>query len=230
MGSNIYCVIPARGGSKRIPRKNILNFQGKPMISYPITAAIKTGKFKAVAVSTDDNEIADISIKYGASVPRLRSSELANDSASTLAVMQDAIKMLGISISSDDAVMCLYPTSILVDDLDLIDGIDIFENNHKTHLLITLMEYSHPIERAYIQDGPYFSPQNPELMPIRTQEFSKKWHDAGQFYIARASQWMLPSGPKFPYIGKFFPSHKTTDIDTPEDLERAEVLFRLRNI
>jgi pseudaminic acid cytidylyltransferase len=203
-----------------------MEFHGKPMISYPIDAALKSGKFQSVVVSTDDLEIAETSQKLGANIPRLRSSELATDTASTLEVIQDAINMLNLSESPDAIVMCLYPTSILTDHLDLIDGIEIFERNGCSQFLITLTEFSHPIERAYINSGENFSPLNPAMMMVRTQELATKWYDAGQFYIATVSDWMQTSGPSLPYIAKIFPSHKVTDIDTLDDLAKADTLFR----
>jgi len=203
-----------------------MDFHGKPMIAYPINTAKQSGKFESILVSTDDFEIAETSKKLGASVPKLRNSELALDTTSTLEVIQDAIEMLGLSESPDAIVMCLYPTSVLLDQQDLIDGIEIFERNNCGQLLITLTEYSHPIERAYINTGTNFSPLNPEMMLARTQELSTKWYDAGQFYIATVGEWMLSSGPRLPYIAKVFPSHKVTDIDTLDDLERAETIFK----
>jgi pseudaminic acid cytidylyltransferase len=226
MNSKIYCIIPARGGSKRIPRKNIMDFNGKPMIAYPIDAAKQSRTFETIMVSTEDLEIAEISRKLGAIVPNLRNPELALDTTSTIAVIQDAIGILGLSDSPDAVVMCLYPTSVLIDPQDLIDGIEIFEKNNRSQFLITLTEYSHPIERAYKRTGTSFSPLNPEMMFVRTQELETKWYDAGQFYISTVDQWMLPSGPSFPYIAKVFPSHKVTDIDTLEDLKRAETIFK----
>jgi len=203
-----------------------MDFHGKPMIAYPINAAQQSGKFESIMVSTDDFEIAETSKKLGASVPKLRDSDLAMDTTSTLEVIQDAINMLELSESPDVIVMCLYPTSVLLNQHDLIDGIEIFEKNKSSQFLITLTEYSHPIERAYIKSGTNFSPLNPEMMLVRTQELSTKWYDAGQFYIATVGEWMLPSGPSLPYIAKIFPSSKVTDIDTLDDLERAEVIFK----
>jgi pseudaminic acid cytidylyltransferase len=228
MNSKIYCIIPARGGSKRIPRKNVLDFHGKPMISYPIDAAKRSGLFESVAVSTDDLEIAETSRKFGAIVPKLRNPMLALDTSTTLEVIQDAIEMLGISGSPNTIVMCLYPTSVLIEQQDLVDGLNIFQENKCSHFLITLAEYSHPIERAYINIGENFVPMNPDLMLTRTQDLPTKWYDAGQFYIATVSEWMRLSGPSLPYIAKIFPSHKVSDIDTFDDLERAKKLFNLR--
>ena len=200
------------------------------MISYPIDAAKKSGRFESVVVSTDDLEIAETSRKFGAVIPRLRNPMLALDTSSTLEVVQDAIEMLGLSEMPDAVVMCLYPTSVLLDQYDLIEGLEIFQRGESTQFLITLTEYSHPIERAYIDTGTNFLPMNPEMMLTRTQDLSTKWYDAGQFYISTVGEWMLPSGPKLPYIAKIFPSHKVTDIDTPDDLERAKALFSIRQI
>ena len=228
MKQEICCVIPARGGSKRIPRKNIKDFCGKPMIAYSISAALGAAIFDSILVSTDDQEIAEISIKLGASVPKLRDLDLSTDFTPTLSVIQDAIKMLNLENSPDSIVMCLYPTSVHVRESDILDGIRMFKEQKGCKPLLTLIEYSHPIARAFLQHDGEYSPINPEIMDSRTQDLPRNWYDAGQFYIAKVSDWISEQGPKAPFIAKIFESHEVSDIDTVEDFERSELLLEIQ--
>ena len=219
---NSYCVIPARAGSKRIPRKNLYNINGKPLIAYSIEAALNSKVFDSVIVSTDSEEIAEESRKYGALVPELRSPELSNDYVGTHPVVQDTIKKLNTRNLEETVVMCLYATAILVNPSQIKFGYAKFLSETNRHPLLTLCRYSHPIERAFEKRGDVYQPVSPENMLVRTQDFGSKWFDAGQFYLAMAGDWLSQDKFTGPFNGLIIPSDDVTDIDTFEDLERAK--------
>ena len=219
---NSYCVIPARAGSKRIPRKNLYNINGKPLIAYSIEAALNSKVFDSVIVSTDSEEIAEESRKYGALVPELRSPELSNDYVGTHPVIQDTIKKLNTRNLEETVVMCLYATAILVNPSQIKFGYAKFLSETNRHPLLTLCRYSHPIERAFEKCGDVYQPVTPDNMLIRTQDFGSKWFDAGQFYLAMARDWLSQNKFTGPFNALIIPPEYITDIDTIEDLESAK--------
>jgi|688.fasta_scaffold68584_1 pseudaminic acid cytidylyltransferase len=219
---NSYCVIPARAGSKRIPRKNLYNINGKPLIAYIIETALNSKVFDSVIVSTDSEEIAEESRKYGALVPELRSPELSNDYVGTHPVIQDTIRKLYTRNLEETVVMCLYATAILINPSQIKLGYEKFLSETNRHPLLTLCRYSHPIERAFEKRGDIYQPVSPENMLVRTQDFGSKWFDAGQFYLAMAGDWLSQDKFTGPFNGLIIPSDDVTDIDTFEDLERAK--------
>jgi pseudaminic acid cytidylyltransferase len=182
MADNFLCIIPARGGSKRIPRKNIKNFKGRPIISYSIKAALDSGIFEEVMVSTEDIEIAEIGKKFGASVPFFRSSETADDHASTVDVLLevlDSYEKLGKTFSH---VCCLYPTAPFVTSKKLIEARTKLVNANM-EVVFPVIPYSFPVQRSVkIKDGnlEFLFPENENS---RSQDLEKIYHDAGQFYF-----------------------------------------------
>jgi len=216
------CIIPARGGSKRIPRKNVALFQGRPMISWSIKAAFETGIFDQIIVSTDDKEIAEVARAEGADVPFFRPNDLADDFTPTVPVISHAIEMIGIA--PDVAVCCLYATAPLVRSEDIRAGLALLVNADS---VIAITSFPFPIQRSlrYSEDGGVQMLQ-PEYLLTRSQDLEETWHDAGQFYWARASFWS-EGGPLIGPGAKGLPllRHHVQDIDTPEDWARAEVLF-----
>ena len=219
------CVIPARGGSKRIPLKNIRAFHGRPMIGWSIAAARASGLFDRVVVSTDDAGIAEVALAEGAEVPFLRPAELANDHAATVPVIGHAVTALGLA--TDTPVCCLYATAPFVTAADLAEGARLLALGASYAMAVTRFDY--PIQRALrrAEDGSV-AMMDPAQMLVRSQDLEPAWHDAGQFYWARAATWAagLPVfGPGA--RGVALPSHRVVDIDTPEDWDRAEALFAL---
>ena len=221
------CVIPARGGSKRIPRKNIKEFNGKPIIAYSIEAALKSNCFDQVIVSTDDDEIAEVAKKYGAQVPFLRPDELSNDYAGTIPVIKHAIEWMEDNKSSVENVCCLYATAPFIRPQIISQAYQQL-NNSKADYCFSVTSFVFPIQRAIkIVEKNKVSMFYPEHFDTRSQDLEKAYHDAGQFYWGKA-QAFKDESPIFtevatPYI---LPRYLVQDIDTPEDWIRAEAMYR----
>lgn len=177
------CIIPARGGSKRIPRKNIKDFLGKPIIAYSIEAAINSKLFDEVMVSTDDTEIAEIARKYGASVPFIRSKKNSDDFASTIDVIEEVIegyKSIGLSFKY---CCCIYATAPFISAETLIKGHNLLVKE-KLDCIFPALEYNFPIQRALKRNSNgKTSMFQPEYLKSRSQDLEKSYHDAGQFYF-----------------------------------------------
>ncbi len=222
------CIIPARGGSKRIPRKNIRDFCGRPMIAWPIQAAIDSGCFDRIVVSTDDDEIAQVAKEAGAEVPFRRRAELSDDHTPTVPVIVDAIDQL--DVQGLTPVCCLYATSPFVTPADLNAGMERLDNTGAPFVL-SVTTYAFPIQRALRRDtSGEVKMFNPAHMQTRSQDLEEAWHDAGQFYWGRAESWatsrgIFESGAQ----GLALPRHRVQDIDTEEDWLRAEWMFQELN-
>lgn len=220
-------VIPARGGSKRIPRKNITEFCGKPMIAYSIEAALQSGCFDKVIVSTDDLEIAEVAKQYGAEVPFMRPEELSNDYAGTIPVIRHAIEWYIQQGFDLELVCCLYATAPFVTPEYLQKGLQQLEKTGAAYAF-TVTSYAFPIQRAIKINAELgvemFSPEN---FNTRSQDLEGAWHDAGQFYWGKADAWLAGKvifGPESTPV--ILPRHQVQDVDTPEDWVRAEWLFK----
>jgi pseudaminic acid cytidylyltransferase len=174
-------IIPARGGSKRIPRKNIRDFLGKPIIAYTIEVATQSGVFDEVMVSTDDEEIAKLSTYYGASVPFFRSSKTADDFATTVAVLEEVLNNYKEKGREFDYACCIYPTSPLIQVEKLKHAMDLIESK-KFDSVFPVLKFSYPIWRSLkIEAGKAFM-NWPEYLNTRSQDLPASFHDAGQFY------------------------------------------------
>ena len=221
------CVIPARGGSKRIPRKNISHFHGRPMIGWSIAAAHNSGLFDRVIVSTDDDEVAEVALMEGAEIPFLRPEELSNDYTATVPVIAHAVEALGIT--NEVPICCLYATAPFVQATDLAEGLRLLD--HKATYTMAVTQFDYPIQRALKKDhNGKITMMNPENMHIRSQDLENTWHDAGQFYWALKSTWASNTSVfGVGAHGVVLPSSRVVDIDTPEDWIRAEVLFKVLN-
>ena len=222
------CVIPARGGSKRIPRKNIKEFNGKPIIAYSIEAALKSNCFDQVIVSTDDDEIAEVAKKYGAQVPFLRPDELSNDYAGTIPVIKHAIEWMEDNKSSVENVCCLYATAPFIRPQIISQAYQQL-NNSKADYCFSVTSFVFPIQRAIkIVEKSKVSMFYPEHFNTRSQDLEEAYHDAGQFYWGKAQAFKdeLPIFTEVatPYI---LPRYLVQDIDTPEDWIRAESMHRV---
>ena len=220
-------VIPARGGSKRIPRKNSKPFCGKPMIAWSIETALQSGCFDKIVVSTDDAEIAEVARQCGAQVPFMRPAELSDDHTGTTAVIAHAINWLGERGQLPEQVCCLYATAPFVSVDDLHRGITALTETGSDYAF-SVTSYAFPIQRAIrITSAGGVNMFNPEQFNTRSQDLEEAYHDAGQFYWGRTDAWlqgrMIFSPAAAPVI---LPRHRVQDIDTPEDWTRAEWLFK----
>jgi len=222
-------VIPARGGSKRIPRKNIKMFHGQPMIAWSIQAAIDSGCFDEVWVSTDDEEIAAVAQAYGAKVPFLRPAHLSDDFATTADVMSHAVEEFGkINHALPDYICCLYATAPFVTKADLVQGLEKIKNNSNLNYVFSATTYPFPIQRA-IKLNEYDTVEmfSQQYFNVRSQDLEEAWHDAGQFYWGTAEAW-LNKAMIFSTQSRVveLPRFRVQDIDTQEDWDRAEWLFK----
>lgn len=219
-------IIPARGGSKRIPRKNIKPFFGQPMIGYSIKAALESGLFDSVVVSTDDEEIVDVARAFGADIPFMRPANLANDHAGTGAVVIHALQWFAEHGMAYDAACCIYATAPLLDPERLKEG---WEKLQGKRFAFSVTSYAFPIQRALKQtaDGSVdmFWPEN--LMK-RSQDLEPAYHDAAQFYWGWTDAWLNGETAFSPISAPvILPRTQVVDIDTPEDWEVAEVTYRV---
>tara|TARA_B100001123_G_C15340166_1_gene1034508 strand:- start:4841 stop:5530 length:690 start_codon:yes stop_codon:yes gene_type:complete len=217
-------IIPARGGSKRIPRKNIKFFFGKPMIAYSIEAAKKSKIFDKIIVSTDDKNVAKIAKKFGASVPFLRPSILADDLTPTAPVISHAIKEISKN-ETIDIVCCIYPCTPLLSYKNLQKAKVFFEKK-KAKFVYSIVEYPHPIQRAMKKmNNGELKLLHPKYEVTRTQDLEKTFHDAGQFYFARAKTWLKNKKIHSNAVGYEIKSWQVVDIDNNDDWKKAELLF-----
>lgn len=222
-------LIPARGGSKRIPRKNIKIFDEKPIISYSITAALKSGLFQEVMVSTDDKEIGEVAKAFGASVPFFRSNNNANDHAGLFEVIEEVISCYRQQQKEFEYVCCILPTAPFVTDVKLKNAFEIFCQSDAAALL-TVSRFHFPIQRALkIEEGKavMFYPENYQT---RSQDLVPAYHDAGQFYWIRSGLLDTLMGNLFHSAVTFEISEaESQDIDTMEDWTIAELKYRIIN-
>ena len=220
-------VIPARGGSKRIPRKNIRMFCGKPIIAYSIAAAQQTGLFDQVVVSTDDEEIASVAREFGATTPFIRPTELADDFTGTNAVVKHAVAWFNAQSNDVTHACCLYATAPLVQARFITEGYEALARSDAA-FAFSITSYAFPIQRAVrvTPDG-RVDAIYPEHRMTRSQDLEHAYHDAGQFYWGTARAF-LEDMPLFaPHsIGVILPRQLVQDIDTLEDWEQAELMYR----
>lgn len=224
-------IIPARAGSKRIPRKNIKHFCGKPMIAWSIEAARSSGCFDSIIVSTDDDEIAEVARAYGAEVPFVRPPELSDDHTGTIPVIAHAIEWISRNVAPVDLACCIYATAPFVQPGDLKRGFDLLQKS-KAEYAFSVTSYAFPIQRAIrITSDERVEMFSPEHFNIRSQDLEDAFHDAGQFYWGLAAAW-LAGKPLFSHCATPvpLPRHRVQDIDTAEDWERAEWLFKAMQV
>jgi N-acylneuraminate cytidylyltransferase len=221
------CVIPARGGSKRIPRKNIKDFCGRPMIAWSIAAARESGLFDQVVVSTEDAEIAAVAREAGALTPFERPQALADDHTGTSEVVTHAINWFRQQGEALGLVCCLYATAPFVRARDLRTAAEQLAHS-RARFVFSATSFDFPILRALTRNAQgQLAPMFPEHIGKRSQDLPEAFHDAGQFYFGDAADW-LAGAPVFGPGSRMYllPRHRVQDIDTPEDWLRAEWLFR----
>jgi N-acylneuraminate cytidylyltransferase len=220
-------VIPARGGSKRIPRKNIKEFCGKPMIAWSIEAAKASGLFDHVIVSTDDDEIAKVAKQWGAEVPFVRPEELSNDYAATTEVVAHAAQWALGQGWNVTAVCCIYATAPFVQMEDLRQGLKALESGDWAYAF-TVTDFAAPIFRSFKKNASGgIEMFYPEHFSTRSQDLPVALHDAGQFYWGRPSAWIEGKRVFDQWsVPVVIPRWRVQDIDTEEDWLRAELMFR----
>lgn len=224
---NNIAIIPARGGSKRIPLKNVKNFLGKPIISYSIDAALKSGLFNEVMVSTDNEEIANIALKFGAKVPFFRSKENSNDFATTFDVLEEVYKAYSSLGYNYEFICCIYPCAPFVSIENLKLAYELLNKNNLDSVF-PVVPYSTPIQRALKFNNFKIEMINPELQSIRSQDLEEFFYDAGQFY------WVNPKS-LFPKKKLFTDNSgsiiidetEAQDIDNNIDWKIAEIKYSL---
>jgi pseudaminic acid cytidylyltransferase len=219
-------IIPARGGSKRIPRKNIKDFHGKPMIAYPISVARESRLFDRIIVSTDDEEIAQVARDYGAEIPFMRPKELADDYTGTNAVVKHALEWLRKNNYFAQYACCIYATAPFIQARNLNDGYEKLVSSGKDYV-ISVTTFSFPIQRAIkVNSRDEVEPFFPECIPSRSQDLEEAFHDAGQFYWGKAESYLHDvsffDSTSSPLI---IPRQFVQDIDTIEDWKFAEYMF-----
>lgn len=224
-------VIPARGGSKRIPRKNIRPFAGKPMLAYPVDAARRSGVFDRILVSTEDDEVASVAEQSGAEVPFRRPAELADDHTGTDPVVRHAIRWLAERGESVEFACCIYATAVFVRPEDIRRGLGLLQGSRMQYVL-PIARYPFAVQRAYrLNAAGAVESLHPEHNLTRSQDLEPCYHDAAQFYWGRAQAFLNEidalAGSALPLM---IPRHLVQDIDTPDDWAHAELMHAARSL
>lgn len=220
-------IIPARGGSKRIPRKNIEEFCGKPMIAWPIEVAKASGLFDHIVVSTDDDEIGNVAKAWGAELPFLRPAALSDDHASTDRVVLHAVEESEKCYGKLDQACCIYPTSPFLTADDLRRGLHMLLE-HAACTAFPLVKYDFPIEQAFLLEGARPCAKWPEQLDLRSQDLRDHYHDAGMFYWFDVHKFLeKPQLFAADSVAFEIPATHCQDINTAEDWEYAEMKFEL---
>lgn len=220
------CIITARGGSKRIPRKNVRDFCGKPMLAYSVETAVTSGIFDVVMVSTDDDEIADVARKYGAEVPFMRSEATSNDYATTADVLREVLFEYEKRGTEFDTMCCLYPTAPFVRVSELKDAAAMIEAGAPSVIPVTSFDFS-PLRGFNVGEDGSLEYAFPEYAQARSQDLPEMVHDCGRFYFATVNDYLKSgafamSGCRALYIDPMF----VQDIDTESDWALAEAKFK----
>ncbi|MFT6087679.1 MAG: pseudaminic acid cytidylyltransferase [Glaciecola sp.] len=220
-------IIPARGGSKRIPKKNIKEFAGLPLIAYSIEVAKKSGIFEHIIVSTDDAAIADIAKQYGAQVPFMRPGSLSDDITGTRDVTNHAIEWVTKNIGNPTFCCAIYATAPFLQAEYLQQGLQALIDNSDKSFAYSVTSFAFPIQRALLMKEDYALPAFENDIAKRSQDLPEAYHDAGQFYWGRTEDY-LSAKPFFSKYGLpiILPRHLVQDIDTPEDWYRAELMYQ----
>lgn len=218
-------VIPARGGSKRIPRKNARSFAGMPLIQRAIRTALDSGCIERVIVSTDDSQIAEMAAAAGAEVPFVRPAELSDDFTGTMPVVRHAVQWLQANDRAPDFVCCLYPAAVLLDPGSLAEGLALLQKSGRA-FCFGAVAYPHPIQRAFVIEANSTAWMvDPAQAQTRTQDLRPAYHDAGQFCWGTAAAFLRGGSPLAEGAAALvLPRTRVVDIDTEEDWELAEAL------
>ena len=218
-------IITARGGSKRIPKKNIKEFCGKPIIAYSIDAALNARIFDEVMVSTDSEEIKAVAEKYGAKVPFMRSEATSNDFATTADVLEEVLKQYQSQGRYFDSFACIYPTAPFVTSVRLAEAMNLLIN---ADAVISVVRFSFPPQRAFVVRDGNVAFQYPEFERTRSQDLEPIYHDCGQFYMCRSDMFLEKHSLILPRTkGYELPDEEVQDIDTMSDWEIAEAKYKV---
>lgn len=220
-------IIPARGGSKRIPGKNIKLFAGKPLIAYSIEAAKESGLFDKIIISTDSEEVAEVAKSYGADVPFIRPQELSNDFVGTRPVTNHGIKYCIEHFYKPEFCCCIYATAPFLQAKYLQQGLDLLKQDSEKSFAFSVTSFPFPVQRALKIDQAGISAMFPEDIGKRSQDLQEAYHDAGQFYWGRSDDYL--SNKKIfsqHSLAVVLPRHLVQDIDTPEDWLQAELMYQ----
>lgn len=218
-------IITARGGSKRIPRKNIKEFCGKPILYYSVEAALSSNVFDEVMVSTDDEEIAEVAKKFGANVPFLRSAETSNDYATTRDVLLEVLQKYQEIGRDYDEMCCIYPTAPFVTAEKLKKGIEALEKSDADEVC-PVVRFSFPPQRSYVLNDGYLCYKYPECRNARSQDLEPFYHDCGQFYVYRVNSFFEKEQEIWKLVPMIMPEMEAQDIDNEEDWEIAEIKYK----
>lgn len=223
-------IITARGGSKRIPKKNIRPFLGRPILAYSVEAALKSGLFEEVMVSTDSQEIAEVALKYGAKVPFFRSKKNSDDYATTASVIEEVLLAYKRDGKNYDYVCCLYPTAPFVRSEILIEASRLLQQKDVDSVL-PVVPFSHPVQRSFKIDSDHKLKVNwPENIDIRSQDLPSTYYDAGQFYFLDAKKFLIQKKIFTDNVLPIIISElDAQDIDNEEDWRIAELKYKLKN-
>lgn len=221
-------VIPARGGSKRIPRKNVRPFCGKPMIAWSIEAARASACFERILVSTDDEEIASVAVSLGAEAPFRRPAELSDDFAGTGEVMRHAVQWLDADGGAPATICCLYATAPFARPDDIRAGFGALQETGADYA-VAVTTFSYPVQRALrINQSGRLEMLQPDRYAVRSQDLEETYHDAGQFYWGRAAAWRESRPILLSDAAPVrLPRERVQDVDTAADWSQAELLFEL---
>ncbi|MBR5336529.1 MAG: pseudaminic acid cytidylyltransferase [Lachnospiraceae bacterium] len=220
-------IITARGGSKRIPKKNIKDFCGKPILAYSIEAAVSSGLFDEVMVSTDSDEISQVANRYGAKTPYVRSAETSNDFATTSDVLEEVVKNYQDDGIFFDVVCCIYPTAPFITADKLKSAMSLFVEKDAS-CVTPVVKFSFPPQRAVIVRDERIVFNQPEHAKTRSQDLEPFYHDCGQFYILKTQDLLNYHSILPPNTYPFFMSEEEVqDIDNPSDWEMAEMKYRI---
>lgn len=220
------CIIPARGGSKRINKKNIKNFAGKPIIKYSIDVALNSKLFDQVIVSTDNNEIAQLARKFGAKIPFKRPESISDDFSGIQAVITHGLKFLIRENMEPKLICCLLATAPFVKIENLIEGKNLLRKVKEDRFTFSATKYNFPIQRALSIDNQNLSHcLNEHKIKQRSQDLEEFFHDAGQFYWGTAKAWFSKKNIFEESMPILLPSWQVQDLDTYEDWKRAELMY-----
>lgn len=224
-GSGVVAIIPARGGSERIPRKNIKSFAGRPIIAYSIEAARGSGLFDRIIVSTDDEEIASTAIEFGAEVPFRRPAEIADAQTGTNAVVAHALDWMAASRGPVSAACCIYATAPLLRSEDIRQGYGLLDGS--VDFAFSGAEFDAPVQRGFrLSSKGQAEMLHPELSLVRSQDLESVYHDAAQFYWGWPAAFATHASPLVQSSRVVvLPRFRVVDIDTPDDWLRAELIY-----
>jgi pseudaminic acid cytidylyltransferase len=222
------CIIPARGGSKRIPKKNIKAFYGKPIIAFAVENALRSNLFDEVMVSTDDSEIQSLALAYGAKVPFLRSDETANDFATTFDVLAEVLNAYADLGRTFTDLCCMYPCTPLLNTSHLLESYELLKEE-TNQAVIPIVPFSFPIQRAFKKNATHLTYFYPEFEKSRSQDLEKTYHDAGQFYWIKVNALLQYKSLLVPQTAFFeLDELSVQDIDNLSDWRMAELKYELK--